>query len=108
MTEEQEKEKQESFDPNGEEAVALSYDPARSHAPEVTAKGKGKMAEELLRLAVENNIPIKYDPDLVQILSKLDVGEDIPEEVYLVTAEILAFIYWVNQEFFFGGAPDKN
>ncbi len=87
---------------NAREAVALAYDPAQGGLPRVTAKGRGELAEELIQLALEYHIPIKYDPDLIQVLSKLDVGEDIPEEVYLVVAEILAFVYWVNQEIFPG------
>ena len=88
-----------------DEAAALSFDPIRDRAPRLTAFGRGEDASEILRLAAQHQIPIKYDPDLVQVLSKLDVGQTVPEEVYLVVAEILAFIYWVNQEFFFTG-PD--
>lgn len=84
----------------GQQAVALAHDPARPDLPRITAKGEGDLARELIRLALENNVPIKYDPDLVQILSRLDVGSAIPDEVYLVVAELLAFIYWVNQEYF--------
>ncbi|MBU2548534.1 MAG: EscU/YscU/HrcU family type III secretion system export apparatus switch protein [Proteobacteria bacterium] len=84
------------------EAVALSHDPVRGDPPRVSAKASGELAEEMIRLALEHRIPIKYDPDLIQVLSNLDVGQDIPQEVYLVVAEILAFIYWVNQEFFPG------
>jgi len=92
----------------GEEAVALAYDPGEGGLPRVTAKGRGELARELIRLAVENNIPIKYDPDLIQVLSTLDIGQAIPEEVYVAVAEILAFIYWVNQNFFPGtdSGPD--
>jgi flagellar biosynthesis protein len=79
--------------------VALAYDPTKGGLPTLTAKGRGEAAEELIRLALEHGIPIRYDPDLVQVLSRLDVGRDIPEDVYLVVAELLAFIYWVNQEY---------
>jgi len=92
----------------GEEAVALAYDPAGGGLPLVTAKGRGELARELIRLAVENNIPIKYDPDLIQVLSTLDIGQAIPEEVYVAVAEILAFIYWVNQNFFPGSGPEPD
>ncbi|MEW6266659.1 MAG: EscU/YscU/HrcU family type III secretion system export apparatus switch protein [Thermodesulfobacteriota bacterium] len=90
-----------------EQAVALSYDRAAGGLPRVTAKGQGRLAAELVRLALEHNIPVKYDPDLVQVLAKLDVGDDIPEEVYLVVAEVLAFIYWVNQEFSWRTGADR-
>ncbi|MBF0529455.1 MAG: EscU/YscU/HrcU family type III secretion system export apparatus switch protein [Deltaproteobacteria bacterium] len=84
----------------GKQAVALAYDPAKPDLPQITAKGEGELARELIRFALENHVPIKYDPDLVQILSRLDVGSAIPDEVYLVVAEVLAFIYGVNQEYF--------
>ena len=84
---------------SGEQAVALAYDPAAGGLPQITAKGSGELAEELIRLAVQYGIPIKYDPDLIQILSKLEIGENLPEEVYLAVAEILAFVYWVNHDF---------
>ena len=89
---------QEKVEITGTEAVALSFDPAKDRAPKVAAKGEGDLAEEIIRLALEHGIPIKYDPDLLQVLSKLDVGQAIPEEAFLVVAELLAFIYWVNQE----------
>ena len=91
-----------------EEALALAYDPVGGGPPKVTAKGRGDLARELVRLAIEHHIPIKHDPDLVQVLSKLDTGEAIPEEVYLVVAELLAFVYWVNQEIFLGGEPESE
>ena len=81
------------------EAVAVAYDPTAPDLPRVAAKGRGELAEELVRLALQHHIPIKYDPDLVQVLSRLDEGEALPEELYLVAAELLAFIYWVNQEY---------
>ena len=89
---------EEIITPEGSEAVALSFDPTRDRAPKVAAKGEGDLAEEIIRLALEHGIPIRYDPDLLQVLSKLDVGQAIPEEAFLVVAELLAFIYWVNQE----------
>lgn len=88
----------------GQEAVALAYDPASGDLPRVTAKASGDLARELIRLALEHQIPIKYDPDLIQVLSTLDIGQAIPEEIYLIVAEVLAFIYWVNQEYFPPGA----
>ncbi len=96
------KKEREKITITGEEAIALAYDPAAIELPKVIAKGRGTLAEELIRLAVEHNIPIKYDPDLVQVLSKLDIDDQIPEEVYVVVAEIMAFIYWVNHEYFSG------
>lgn len=86
----------------GREAAAIAYDPVRGGLPKVTAAGRGDAAEELIRLALAHGIPIKYDPDLVRVLSKLDLGRAIPEEAFLAVAELLAFIYWVNQEYMGG------
>ena len=86
-----------------DQAVALAYDPWKTDLPRVTASAEGELAGELVRLAAEHGIPIRYDPDLVQVLSKLELGDAIPEEVFVVVAEILAFIYRVNQEYFSDG-----
>ena len=74
-------------------AVALNYDPAIDSAPRITAKGHGSLAQEILRLARENGVPVRQDKDLIQILSRLDLEQEIPPQVYVAVAEILAFIY---------------
>ena len=81
------------------EAIALSWDPHLDTAPKIAAKGSGLVADELIRLAKEHNIPIREDRDLVQIFSLLNIGETIPPEVHTAIAEILAFIYWSNQQY---------
>jgi flagellar biosynthesis protein len=93
---------------SGREAVALAHDPAGDTLPRITAKGRGKLAEELIRLALEHHIPIKYDPDLVEVLSRLDEGANIPENVYVAVAELLSFIYHVNQEFLGKKAAEQD
>jgi len=80
-------------------AAAIRYDGARDAAPRVTAKGQGVIAEKIIELAQKNDIPIKSDPELVQILSKLDLDEKIPEDLYRAVAEILSFVYSVNSRF---------
>ena len=77
-------------------AVALRYDAEKSSVPRVTAKGTGAVAERIIDLARENGVPVHNDPDLVEVLSKLEIDEDIPKEVYVVVAELLAFIYSMN------------
>ena len=79
-------------------AVALKYRPETDRAPKVIAKGKGQMAEKILEIAREHRIYIHNDPDLVGILSELDLNEEIPPDLYLVVAELLAFIYFLNRE----------
>jgi flagellar biosynthesis protein len=77
-------------------AVALRYIPALDRAPKVTAKGSGLLAQKIIDLAREHGIPLKEDPVLIQILSQLDFYQEIPPSIYVVVAEILAFVYSVN------------
>jgi flagellar biosynthesis protein len=79
--------------------VALRYIPKSDHAPKITAKGSGRVAEKIIALAKEHGIPIQEDPALIQVLSQLDFYEEIPPSVYGVVAEILAFIYSLNQKY---------
>jgi len=74
-------------------AVALKYDPQKNAAPIVTAKGQGFVAEEILRRAAEHGVPIQEDASLVEVLSKLDLQQEIPPELYQIVAEILSFVY---------------
>ncbi len=77
----------------GQGAVALQYDPQHNQAPQLTAKGRGPLAERLIEIARQNDVPIRQDPDLVEILCQLDLNTEIPPEVYRAVAEILAFVY---------------
>ncbi|MCX5836359.1 MAG: EscU/YscU/HrcU family type III secretion system export apparatus switch protein [Deltaproteobacteria bacterium] len=80
-------------------AAAIKYDGQKDAAPKVVAKGRGAIAEKIIEIAKENNIPLKSDPGLVQILSKLDIDEQIPVELYKAVAEILAFVYSANNRY---------
>jgi flagellar biosynthesis protein len=80
-------------------AAALKYKANEDVAPKLVAKGKGLIAEKIIALAQEHNIPIKEDPDLVQALMKLELNQFIPPELYQVVAEILAFIYRMNDKY---------
>lgn len=73
--------------------VALKYDQKNDQAPRIIASGKGSIAEMIIKKAKEENIPIKKDKDVVQVLAELNIGEQIPEELYTVIAEILSFFY---------------
>ena len=79
-------------------AAALQYDRDQDRAPRLVAKGQGHLAERILEIAKENRIPIQQDPGLVEIISKLDLLEEIPPECYRVVAEILAFIYKTQEK----------
>jgi flagellar biosynthesis protein len=75
------------------QAVALRYEPKKDRAPKITGTGRGHLAEKILDLARQHNIPIRQDTNLLQILSRLDLNQEVPLEVYQAVAEILAFIY---------------
>lgn len=75
-------------------AVALKYDPEKGNAPRVVAKGKGLIAAEIRRIAIENGVPILERPPLARALFRLcEVGQEIPEEFFTTVAEILAYVY---------------
>lgn len=80
------------------EAVALSYDPEVSDAPKVLAKGKGKIAENILERAQEHAIPVQQDPSLLELLGQLNVNETIPEELYQAVSEVFAYVYRLDRE----------
>lgn len=79
-------------------AVALKYEKGKDRAPRVTAKGEGRIAEKILEIAKEAGLPIKEDADLVEILSRLKLNEEIPPETYVIVAEILAWVYGLNEK----------
>ena len=78
-------------------AVALTYDPANHDAPVVTAAGQGAVAEEIIRRAREAGVPVTEDPRLAAVLSQIDVGQAIPPELYEVIAEVLAYVYRLEE-----------
>lgn len=72
-------------------AVALEYDP-NDEAPRIIATGKGYLAERIIEKAKEANVPLHQDNELADTLSRLDIGDMIPPELYDVVAEILVFV----------------
>jgi flagellar biosynthesis protein len=72
-------------------AAALSYEQGET-APKITAMGKGEVAERIIKTAKENNVPVFEDSGIVDTLLQLDIGEQIPPELYSVVAEVLVFI----------------
>ena len=77
-------------------AISLKYSGGSNHAPKVTAKGQGWVAEKIIAMAEQQNIPIRKDKDLVALLEKIDVGREIPESLYKLVAELLAWVYQLN------------
>ncbi len=73
-------------------AVALRYDPEKDNAPVVLAKGYGELAERIIKIAKEKNIPIVEDKDLISALIRVEVFEEIPPELYRAVAKVLVFI----------------
>ena len=73
------------------QAIALEYDP-NDVAPKIVATGRGKLAERIIEEAKEADVPIHEDSKLADTLSKLDIGDYIPPELYEVVAEILVFV----------------
>jgi len=75
-------------------AVALKYD--GQQAPKVTAKGTGLTAEQIMEIAEQHGIPLQNNPDLVKILAQVPLGEEIPQNLYVAVAEIIAFAYFLS------------
>ena len=73
------------------QAIALSYDP-NDDAPRVIATGKGALAERIIEKAKESEVPVHRDDKLADTLSRLEIGDAIPPELYEVVAEILVFV----------------
>ncbi|MEE2730478.1 MAG: EscU/YscU/HrcU family type III secretion system export apparatus switch protein [Pseudomonadota bacterium] len=76
------------------QAVALTYD--GKSAPFISASGGSELAEEIIRIAREHEVPIYENPQLVDILARLEVGDEIPELLYRTIAEIIAFVYMLK------------
>ena len=80
-------------------AIALKYDSVKDESPRVTAKGSGLMAEKIIQTAKENDVPIREDADLIEVLSQVDIDQEIPPSIYNVVAELLAFVYQMNRDY---------
>jgi flagellar biosynthesis protein len=78
-------------------AVALKYEREKDQAPRIVAKGKGLIADQIMALAKEYNVPLYEDKNLVQVLETLEIDTDIPSELYQAVAQVLAFIYRLNK-----------
>ncbi|WP_226893266.1 EscU/YscU/HrcU family type III secretion system export apparatus switch protein [Nisaea sediminum] len=77
-------------------AIALDHDSGTEEAPRVIAKGYGELAEKILRLAFDNDVKVRKDPDLAQILAAVEVDCEIPVEAFAAVAEILTYVYRAN------------
>jgi len=78
-------------------AAALSYD-FNQTAPKVTAAGMGKIAEKIIETAEENEVPIVYNEELANMLTKVDIEEEIPYELYDVVAKVIAYVMDIDNQ----------
>ena len=78
-------------------AVALSYAPTdQDGAPKVVATGRGWFAEKILEIAFANDVKVREDPDLAEMLAAVDLDSEIPVEAFIAVAEILRYVYAAN------------
>jgi len=77
--------------------VALRYDMEHDKAPLILATGRGPVADEILRIAEENRIPLYEDPQLAELLAKLELETEVPPELYILVAEVLFFVYQLDR-----------
>lgn len=80
-----------------DKAVSLKY--GNNKAPVVTAKGEGDLAKEIIEIAQEHDILIHEDEELTKFLSNLELGDEIPKELYVIIAELIAFSYMLQGKF---------
>lgn len=81
------------------EAAALKYDAENDDVPYIVALGKGLVAEQIIETAIENKVKVVKDEKLSSVLGRLGVGDEIPEELYAVVAEILVFVSSMDEEY---------
>lgn len=79
-------------------AVALQYDPEKDQVPKITASGLGVTAENILKAAEENHVPIHFDERLVKELIQFKVGTEIPPELYDIVAQVLIFLEGIDDK----------
>jgi flagellar biosynthesis protein len=78
-------------------AVAIKYEIGKDKAPKIIATGKGSIAEKIIKLAADNDIPFFEDSTLTDLLSKLNLEQNIPPQLYKLIAEVLAFVYQLDK-----------
>jgi flagellar biosynthesis protein len=79
-------------------AAALRYRHRQDNAPTLVAKGSGIIAERIMEIARQHHIPLKRDPQLIEVLSQLDLNQEIPPDLYRAVAELLAFVYKMTRK----------
>ncbi|WP_019553084.1 EscU/YscU/HrcU family type III secretion system export apparatus switch protein [Propionispira raffinosivorans] len=93
MINDEKSEKQETI-----KAVALQYREDENTAPKIVAKGKGKVAENILLTAQNNAVPVYKNKTLTAMLMALEIDKEIPPDLYAMVAEVLAYVYRMDQK----------
>ena len=83
--------------PGKRTAVAMRYDVEEDKAPLILASGRGAVADEILRIAEENKIPLYENRELANMLAKLEIDTEIPPQLYVLVAEVLFFVYRLDR-----------
>jgi len=79
------------------QATALKYDLQQGSAPEIVATGSGELADEIIKVAAEHEVPVYKDPSLAKALGQLELGSLVPPQLYQAVAEVLVFVYSLDQ-----------
>jgi len=87
-----------SKEEKSKKAIAMRYDSAKERSPRVIAKGKGNVANNIIKVAQLHKLPIKKDEDLLELLSKVELDREIPENLYKAVAELFSFVYKVTKK----------
>jgi flagellar biosynthesis protein len=88
-----------SDDPTKKPAIAIALNYDQKNAPTVAATGQNELAERIVELAEEHDIPLHNDPELAALLSRIPLGDEIPENLYRAVAEVIAFAYLLTGKF---------
>ena len=80
-------------------AVALEHNLADDKPPHMVAGGRGRIAEQILQIAFANGVRVRKDKDLAQLLTSIDINSEIPVEAFATVAEILTYVYQVNNNY---------
>jgi flagellar biosynthesis protein len=87
-------------------AIALEYD--QLNAPTVSAKGSDEIAEHIIAIAKENGVPLYQNPELARLLMSLELADEIPENLYICIAQIIAFAYKIQNKYPPGWEPSEQ
>jgi len=87
-----------SEEDKSKKAIAMRYDSAKEKAPKVIAKGRGNVANNIIKVAQLHKLPIKKDADLLELLSKVELDREVPENLYKAVAELFSFVYKVTKK----------